>query len=184
VGTATKRVARFLMAATVTAATALGLSSRAAALPPGFPDLDSFATLPVDPYIVIGPKGPRRFVNFCTPYNIECSFIATTDPVPAGSSRGVHCSGEIPGLASGPTPTESCAIGAIGESGAAGFRIERELANCPIGSFASGPLLRAGHKLTYQDVTCAVGNDGLIACLDTSLGQHGFVLRPAGNLTF
>jgi hypothetical protein len=169
------------------AATALTLTvsaPTAAAPPPGFPDLDTFASISVDAYIVTGPKGPKRFVAFSTPYNIECSFIATNDPVPAGATQGINCDGEIPGVASGPTPTESCATGKVGDWGASGFRIERELINCPIGTFSSGVLLTAGHKVTYQNVTCAVGDNGLIACLDTSLGHHGFALRPAGNVTF
>lgn len=169
------------------AATALTLAvtaPTAAALPPRFPDLDTFASVSVDTYIVTGPEGPKRFVAFSTPYNIECSFSASNDPVPAGTTQGINCNGEIPGAASGPTPTESCATGKVGEWGATGFRIERELDNCPIGIFSSGAPLTAGHKVTYQNVTCAVGDNGLIACLDTSLGHHGFALQPAGNLTF
>jgi hypothetical protein len=105
--------------------------------------------------------------------------------VPAGDSQGIICEGEIPGVASGPTPTESCAIGKVGDTGtSAGFRIERELTNCPIGAFNSGALLNVGQKVSYQNATCAVGGDGLVACLDTSLGQHGFVLKPSGNVTF
>jgi hypothetical protein len=45
-------------------------------------------------------------------------------------------------------------------------------------------LLNVGQKVSYQKATCAVGGDGLVACLDNSLGQHGFVLKPSGNVTF
>jgi hypothetical protein len=41
-----------------------------------------------------------------------------------------------------------------------------------------------GQKVSYQNATCTVGGDGLVACLDTSLGQHRFVLKPSGNVTF
>jgi hypothetical protein len=184
-GIAARRVARLANAGILSAAmTLIGCGPHAAALPPGFPNLDGFAAVPVDSYIATGPKGPKRFVSFSTPYNIQCSFTATTDPVPAGSTQGVICTGEIPGLASGATPTESCAIGKVGEAGASGFRTERELTNCPIGTFNEGAQLGAGQKLTYQNVTCAVGTDVFVACLDASLGQHGFALKPSGNVTF
>jgi hypothetical protein len=184
-GTAADRTVRVLTAGIVAAALGMvGCGPHAAALPAGFPNLDSFSPVPVDNYITTGPKGPKRFVSFSTPYNIECNFIATNDPVPAGDSQGILCDGEIPGVASGPTPTESCAIGKVGDTGTSGFRVERELTNCPIGSFNSGTLLNVGQKVSYQNATCAVGGDGLVACLDTSLGQHGFVLKPSGNVTF
>jgi hypothetical protein len=183
--TTAARAVRLMTAGIAAAATTLiGCGPHAGALPPGFPNLDGFASVPIDNYIATGPKGPKRFVNFSTPYNIECSFVATTDSPPPGSSQGVGCDGEIPGVASGPTPTESCAIGKVGEAGASGFRIERELTNCPIGSFKDGTLLNVGQKVSYQNATCAVGGDGLVACLDTSVGQHGFVLKPSGNVVF
>jgi hypothetical protein len=165
------------------AMTLMGCGPNAAALPPGFPNLDGFAAVPVDNYIATGPKGPGRFVAFSTPYNIECGFTATTDPLPAGS-QGVHCDGEIPGVASGATATESCATGTVSSYGASGFRTERQLTGCPIGSFSSGAPLGAGQKVSYQNVTCAVGTDVLVACIDTSVGQHGFALKPSGNVTF
>jgi hypothetical protein len=104
--------------------------------------------------------------------------------VPAGDSQGILCDGEIPGVASGPTPTESCAIGKAGDTGTSGFRLERGLTTAPSARSLSGTLLKVGQKVSYQNATCAVGGDGLVACLDTSLGQHGFVLKPSGNVTF
>jgi hypothetical protein len=183
--TAAVRTTRYLGAGIFAAAlTLMGCGPHAAALPPGFPNLDSFAPVPADNYIRTGPKGPGRFVEFSTPYNIECIFTATTDPVPAGTTQGVNCDGDIPGVASGGTATEACAVGKVGEVGAAGFRTERELTSCPLGSFNSGALLGAGQKVSYQNVTCAVGGDGLVACVDNSVGQHGFALKPSGNVTF
>ncbi|GAB1815559.1 hypothetical protein [Mycobacterium sp. MUNTM1] len=183
--TATVRTTRYLGTGIFAAAlTLLACGPHADALPPGFPNVDSFVAAPADNYIGTGPKGPGRFVAFSTPYNIQCGFTATVNPQPAGSSQGIHCEGQIPGVASGPTPTQSYAAGTVGDWGAAGFRIDKELSGCPIGSYNHGTLLGAGQKVSYQNVTCAVGGDGLVACLDTSLGQHGFALKPSGNVTF
>jgi hypothetical protein len=45
-------------------------------------------------------------------------------------------------------------------------------------------LLAAGQKLTYLNVTCAVGADNLLACLDTTSGDHGFVVQRSGSWAF
>jgi hypothetical protein len=47
-----------------------------------------------------------------------------------------------------------------------------------------GKALAAGQKLSYLNVTCAVGADKLIACLDTTSGDHGFVLQSVGSWAF
>ena len=47
-----------------------------------------------------------------------------------------------------------------------------------------GKALAAGQKLSYLNVTCAVGADNLIACLDTTSGDHGFVLQSVGSWAF
>jgi len=96
-GTAADRTVRVLTAGTIAVALAVvGCGPCAAALPAGFPNLDSFASVPVDNYIGTGPKGPKRFVSFSTLYNIECNFVATTDPVPAGDSQGIICDATYP----------------------------------------------------------------------------------------
>jgi hypothetical protein len=38
--------------------------------------------------------------------------------------------------------------------------------------------------LSYLNVTCAVGADNLIVCLDATSGDHGFVLQPSGSWAF
>lgn len=183
--TAVSRLVRIIAAGIIAGSlTVAGCAPHATALPPGFPDLNSFASAPVDDYITTGPKGPKRFVSFSTPYNIQCNFVATTDPVPAGATQGINCEGDVPGYSGGPTATESCAVGTVGDWGASGFRFEKHLTNCPPRPFNSGALLNAGQKVTYQNVTCGVGDGGLVACLDASLGQHGFVLKPSGSEAF
>lgn len=183
-----RRILRLLVGA-ATAAGGLFLAapgSPAQAQPAGFPNFDDFATVPVDNYISTGPKGPGRWVNFSTPYNVACQFDAI-DP-PAGTSQAIMCDGDMPGLANAPLGSgapvpDGCVIGTVRSQGAAGLRLNREPATCGR-QFSNGAFLGVGQKLSYGNVTCAVGNDQLVACLDTSLGQHGFVLSPSGSTAF
>ncbi|WP_255791709.1 hypothetical protein [Mycobacteroides abscessus] len=48
----------------------------------------------------------------------------------------------------------------------------------------SGRLLDRGEKLSYGNITCAVGDDNLVACHDTGGGHHGFVIQASGSSTF
>lgn len=50
--------------------------------------------------------------------------------------------------------------------------------------YAHGAMLNIGQKVNYRDATCAVGADHLVACLDITRGQHGFVLKPSGSVAF
>lgn len=182
-----RRVMRVLAVAGLAGGMLIGApGSPAGAQPAGFPNLDDFTAAPVDDYINTGPKGPGRWVNFSTPYNIACQFDAT-DP-PAGSSQAIMCDGDMPGMASAPFASGDpvaggCVIGTVRSQGAAGLRLNRESTSCGR-QFSNGAFLGAGQKVSYRNVTCAVGADQLIACLDTSLGHHGFVLSPSGSTAF
>ncbi|BBY33406.1 hypothetical protein [Mycolicibacter minnesotensis] len=160
--------------------------SPAQAQPAGFPNFDDFAAVPVDNYISTGPKGPGRWVNFSTPYNVACQFDAIAPP--AGTTQAIMCDGDMPGLANAPLGSGApvpggCVIGTVRSQGAAGLRLNRESTDCGR-QFSNGAFLGVGQKLAYGNVTCAVGSDQLVACLDTSLGQHGFVLSPSGSTAF
>ena len=48
----------------------------------------------------------------------------------------------------------------------------------------AGKPLAAGQKVSYLNVTCVVGTDNLLACLDTTSGDHGFVLQRSGSWAF
>lgn len=163
-----------------------GQGSPVHAQPAGFPNLDDFTAVPVDDYLSTGPKGPGRWVNFATPYNIACQFDAIEPP--AGSSQAIMCDGDMPGMANAPLSSGApvpggCVIGTVRSQGAAGLRLNRESTTCGR-QFSNGAFLGVGQKVSYGNVTCAVGADQLVACLDTSLGHHGFVLRPAGSSAF
>jgi hypothetical protein len=181
------RVTRALAVAGMAGGLLIGTpGSPAGAQPAGFPNLDDFTAAPADAYITTGPKGPGRWVNFSTPYNIACQFDAT-DP-PAGSSQAIMCDGDMPGLATAPLGSGApvpggCVIGTVRSQGAAGLRLNRESTGCGR-QFSNGAFLGVGQKVSYGNVTCAVGADQLVACLDTSLGHHGFVLSPSGSTAF
>ncbi|MGV0624911.1 hypothetical protein [Mycolicibacter minnesotensis] len=158
----------------------------AAAQPAGFPDFDDFTAAPAETYISTGLKGPGRWVIFSTPYNISCQFDAVEPP--AGASQAIMCDGDMPGLATAPLNSGAqvpggCVIGTVRSQGAAGLQLNRESTGCGR-QFPNGAFLPAGQKVSYGNVTCAVGPDQLVACVDTSLGQHGFVLRPSGSFAF
>ncbi len=182
------RVARVLAAAGMAGGLLIETpGSPAWALPAGFPDLDDFTAVPVDDYLTTGPKGPGRWVNFSTPFNIACQFEAAGTQ-PAGSSQAIMCEGDMPGMAnaalsSGSAVAGGCVIGTVRSAGAAGLRLNRESTRCGR-QFSNGAFLGVGQKVSYRNVTCAVGADQLIACLDTSVGEHGFVLRPSGSSAF
>lgn len=147
----------------------------AAAQPPGFPDLSGFAPVPVDNYIEVPPKG-LRYAHFSTPYNMQCWFEAG-EPVPVWQSQDINCLGDMP-------DANPCVVGkATGASSGPAYAINRTDDKCGA-PYTHGTLLNAGQKVNYRDATCAVGADHLVACLDTSSGQHGFVLKPSGSVAF
>ncbi len=166
-----------LLAAAV-ALTIVTPPGHAIAEPPGFPDLNAFAAVPVDDYFVTNYRGNSRTVNFSTPYNVNCSMDAS-DPKPAGTSTDVQCTGDLPDAAPG-----ECVTASLGDSGpGSSYHLGRTPSQCsPF--VAGGKQLGVGQKLTYQNVTCAVGADQLMACLDTASGRHGFVLKPSGSEVF
>lgn len=149
----------------------------AAAQPPGFPDLGAFASVPVENYIEPPEKGPA-FAYFSTPYNIACFFEAG-EVIPAWAGQAITCNGESPGMDNG-----SCVVGRAAAAGMGpAYGLTRTGEPCGA-QFSHGKRLDVGQKVTAFNATCAVGADHLVACLDTTRGQHGFVLKPAGSVAF
>lgn len=147
----------------------------AAAQPPGFPNLDSFSPVPIDAYLAEPGRGPR-FAYFSTPYNIQCWFEAG-EQVAAWQSRDINCRGDLP-------DGNPCVVGSAGAAGSGpGYAINRTSDACGA-PFTRGALLNAGQKVSVPNAICAVGPDRLVACLDTTSGQHGFVLKPSGSMAF
>lgn len=158
----------------------MGCGPRAAALPPGFPNLDGFVPVPADNYIRTGPKGPGRFVEFSPPTTSSAASPPPSTRSQQDRPRAFTAKAKYRRRIRSHT-RRVLATGTVGDWGAAEFRIDKELSGCPMGAYNSGALLGAGQKLSYQNVTCAVCADGLVACVDNSIGQHGFALKPSGN---
>ncbi|MEO6792381.1 MAG: hypothetical protein ABI253_08880 [Mycobacterium sp.] len=179
--------ARVLAVAGLAGGLLVGLpGSPAGAQPAAFPNLDDFTAVSVDDYLTTGPKGPGRWVNFSTPYNISCQFVAAGEP---GTLQAISCDGDMPGMDNAPyaqgSPEQGwCLTGTVRTENSGSVRLNRQSVMCPAGPFDSGKPLNVGQKVSYQNVTCAVGADRLVACLDTSAGQHGFVLKPSGSSAF
>jgi hypothetical protein len=151
---------------------AVNLLPAANAAPDGFPDLDGFA--PVDAAAFTRPfsyaeRWTSGYVFFRTPDGISCAI--------GGSS---WCTGALPGL---PADQQSlCASVRQGADGSAPFRLGQSDQPCVP---TADNVLNPGQKLinnTYE-ITCAVGEDNLTACIDTR-NDHGFVVKPSGSWTF
>ncbi|MGV0634400.1 hypothetical protein ABQE69_09505 [Mycolicibacillus trivialis] len=160
----------------------------AAALPPGFPSFDGFTAVAAENYFVVPEKGPRT-IHFSTPYNVQCFFEAGAEPISAWNGQDLHCMGDLPGTdkpVDGAGPAGECLVATVGPA-SGGWGPDYGLGTTPYrcnAQFSSGTLLASGQKISYRNVTCGVGADRLLACLDTSSGEHGFVLRPAGSTAF
>ena len=139
------------------------------------PDLNSFTAVPVEDYFAHDPRsGPNsRTLNFSTPYNVNCGMDARNPDLLGGLATGIRCYGEIPGT--GGTESLTCPTGHLDGAGPGGsYRLMTQNGNCsPF--IPGGKQLGVGQKVTFRNVTCAVGADQLIACLDTTSGEHGFI---------
>jgi hypothetical protein len=141
----------------------------AAALPPGFPDLDAFTAVDPAPYVQHGLKASR--IGFTTP-----TLTCTWDYRPDHNDHVVPgCSGTIVGL-----PAEAPQSEMEGSCDGIGSSFGRGRGACPPPS--GYPRLAPGHKLTAVNTTCAVTDDG-VACIDPIV-NHGFDVQPSGSWVF
>jgi hypothetical protein len=175
------------------AATAIaGPAPRAgAAPPPGFPNLDGFTSVPADGYATTPQAGPPR-ISFSPTPTLVCDFYGGAAPPPQ-PSQDIKCSGDMLGMDDVPFPggghpkPGDCVVGAVNFKGP-GYELSRmSYSGCggnPPALTTGGKPLAAGQKVSYLNVTCAVGADSLVACLDTTSGDHGFVLQRSGSWAF
>jgi len=185
---------RMLGGVTVAAASVIpGPAPQAAAQPPpNFPSLDGYTAVPADGYVTTSGTGVAPRLSFTGPYNLVCDFYGGPAPAPQ-PSQDIKCKGDLPGLDDVPFPgggrsrPGDCVVGSVDFKGP-GYELSRMSYSGCDGNPASAPsgskALNAGQKLSYLNVTCAVGNDNLVACLDATSGDHGFVLQRSGSWAF
>jgi len=185
---------RALGALTLAAASAIAAAAPQAAAqpPPGFPNLDSFTSVPADGYLSTSRPGSSARISFSAPYTLACDFYGGPAPAPQ-PSQDIKCIGDMPGMndfsfpGGGHLRPGDCVVGAVNFKGP-GYELSRMSYGGCDGSPAalpnSGKLLGVGQKLSYLNVTCVVGADDLVACLDTTSGDHGFVLQRTGSWSF
>ena len=184
---------RALGALTLATASAIASAQHAAAQPPPrFPNLDSFTAVPVDGYVTTVRPGTAPRINFSAPNTLVCDFYGGSAPAPQ-PSQDIKCNGDMPGMDDVPFPggghprPGDCVVSAVNFKGP-GYELSRmSYGGCegnPAALPYRGKLLGAGQKLSYLNVTCAVGADNLVACLDTTSGDHGFVLQTSGSWAF
>lgn len=186
-------IVRVLGGLALAAVSAIAVSApHAGALPPpGFPNLDTFTAVPADGYQVTGPPGSPPRVSFSAGSALVCDFYGGPPPAPQ-PSQDIKCKGDMLGMDDVPFPggrprPGDCVVGSVDFKGP-GYQLSRmSYGGCdgnppplPSGSKA----LASGQKLTYLNVTCAVGTDNLVACLDTTSGDHGFVVQRSGSWAF
>jgi hypothetical protein len=160
--------------------------------PPGFPSLDGFTAVPAEGYAATSRQGGGPRISFSASPTLVCDFYGGTAPSPQ-PSQDIKCNGDMPGMDDIPFPggghpkPGDCVLGAVNFKGP-GYELSRmSYSGCegsPPALPSGGKSLGAGQKVSYLNVTCAVSADGLVACLDTTSGDHGFVLQRSGSWAF
>jgi hypothetical protein len=160
--------------------------------PPGFPNLDGFTSVPADGYATTSHPGAPPRISFSATPTLVCDFYGGSPPPPQ-RSQDIKCNGDMPGMEDVPIPgggrtkPGDCIEGAVSFKGP-GYELSRmSYGGCdgsPPALPSAGKSLGVGQKVSYLNVTCAVGADNLVACLDSTSGDHGFVLQRSGSWAF
>jgi hypothetical protein len=127
--------------------------------PPPPPNVNSFAPVKLSEYAVMD----NNWYAFGTPDGLTCVLQ---------KSGGYGCSGPIPAAPNGANLVS-------GGPGAPGFS---NTAAPVFGVVGAAKPLPPNSRISYQTVSC--GNDGVTTTCIDSRNQAGFVLSPAGSVTF
>lgn len=139
---------------------------KTAAPPSHFPDLSAFTAA--------DPNNPRSTgAAFQSPEQITCV-------VDFGPQKAIVCSGNLRGLPDSVTGTGCPSVRKKADSSDAPYAFERSVPECASSRVMP---LAAGRKMVGKNGTCAVGEGGLVACIDAD-NKHGFVLQPSGSWAF
>jgi hypothetical protein len=134
--------------------------------PTGFPDLSKFTAVDPAHYTIAGGA-------FVSPDQVSCALDE--------GDGSIVCSGNIRGLPNSITGAGCPVVRKPNGSPAdTKYVIDREEPDCTSSRWTP---IAVGQKLTEEIGTCAVGEGGLIACIDSD-NKHGFVLQPSGSWTF
>ena len=147
------------------------------------PDFSGYASVDWQQFASDGSPGNGYLVRFSTPDGTtRCSIL---------NGLTASCVGNIAGMPEsapdysrdkdtfGGNDSGSCAGVLFGGDSQYSFR--RNGGGCP--PSADTKTLQAGQKLVKYQITCAVADGNLTACINTAT-NHGFVLRPSGSWTF
>lgn len=157
----------FVVASTVTAValTACSQAPEAPRPPEGFPDLSAFTALDPD-------DSGSTLPHFTTPKYLGCA-------VDFGESESIVCSGHLPGL-----PESTVGTGCTTVRRADSTSRDAPYVFAPSGCAPSKAMqVQPGRKIVGEKGICALGEDGLVACIDADF-KHGFVLQPSGSWVF
>jgi hypothetical protein len=151
-----------LVAAAILGLTVVAPNGRAAADPLQAPDLSGYQQVPVDPYVDGAAGGGEAY--FQTPDGLLCAIRPVTGV--AG------CDGKLP--ATQPGVNEIVMAGDVVQRGL------RATANSlfvkPSGGAA--PVLPAGHKITFADFECGVGEGSITVCTKGNPASQWMVVSP------
>ena len=160
------RPARWLVAAAL-GLTACSAAPKTPALPANFPDLSAFTEETSANFTQSG-------TGFTAPNEVSCV-------LDFGPHEITVCNGNIPGVPSS-VPGSGCVLvhKADPATSNAPYVFQRSGTEC---ASSRRPHITTGRKLTTKNSTCAIGDAGLIACIDAD-NKHGFVLQPSGSWAF
>jgi len=160
------RVAQLLAVMTL-GLTACSTVPETPARPANFPDLSSFTEETSANFTQSGP-------GFTAPNEVSCV-------LDFGPHEITVCNGDIPGVPSS-VPGSGCVLVHKADPATtnAPYVFQHSGAAC---ASSRRPHISAGRKLTTKNSTCAIGDGGLIACIDAD-NKHGFVLQPSGSWAF
>ncbi|MDT5064896.1 MAG: hypothetical protein QOK02_1051 [Mycobacterium sp.] len=134
--------------------------------PSNFPDLSAFTAVDPQDYHVSG-------TSFVSPNQIDCV-------LDFGPHAVTVCSGAIPGMPASTRGDCAWVHKADPSTTDAPYVLEHSDDGCA--SSRARPI-ESGKKLVAKNSTCAVGEGGLVACIDAD-NKHGFVLQPSGSWAF
>lgn len=153
------------------------ITPAASAQPPGFPDINNFADV-TNTFTQHGGRGTVG-VKFATPDGLSCGLGMPSSVT--SDNQLVQCNGPLPGIDGASNGT--CDLGYAQAPPSGPGAVSHSDGNCPSGP-PDLPILNPGQKVSYGNIACGVAPGGVTACINTSNGEHGFVLQPSGSWSF